>query len=543
MISDAFRMRVQGKVPASPRRSWRRGVRQFRRNLRSLRPRPVYLSVCTWIDASEGARLPGWIEYHRSAGVEAFFLYGTEALPGLIQDLDDRSYSVRIEANVWKGPRDRAAINRHACRQFARTTRWIAYLDPGEYLRPTTGIGISRVLTRYEGYAGLVLRAPGICALDKESPGDEETDLPEEQGRGRPDRYRFIVDPACVSRICEGGKFRMKGGRQCVSEAGTILADLWTEKPERGLLEIRKGDGPECRPGSREFRAAAWARALRLASLELRAYRPRRYYLSACLFFKNAAPYLAEWLEFHRLVGVEHFYLYNHGSSDNFAEVLDPYVTSGLVTLNAWSPELRQSECYEHCIREYGHESRWLMVIDDDEFFFTSKDTSVAEALCDYEKFAGVSARWLMYGTSGHQVTPPGLVIENFTRRQQGIHDLTKSVIDPSRVLRVLDPHRFRFEGGRVCVTERGIEIPHGQSRNRSIETFRVNHYYTKSCEEALRKVNSRGFNPNPRERPGEHAQNYLEATRNETLNEFEDLTIQRYLPELRRALQVPGRR
>ena len=34
-------------------------------------------------------------------------------------------------------------------------------------------------------------------------------------------------------------------------------------------------------------------------------------YLSICAIYRDEAPYLVEWIEFHRLVGVEHFYLYD----------------------------------------------------------------------------------------------------------------------------------------------------------------------------------------------------------------------------------------
>lgn len=39
-------------------------------------------------------------------------------------------------------------------------------------------------------------------------------------------------------------------------------------------------------------------------------------YLSIGAIFKDEAPYLAEWIEFHRLVGVEHFFLYDNLSTD-----------------------------------------------------------------------------------------------------------------------------------------------------------------------------------------------------------------------------------
>ena len=40
----------------------------------------------------------------------------------------------------------------------------------------------------------------------------------------------------------------------------------------------------------------------------------------------------AEWIEFHRLVGVERFFLYDNGSTDDHREVLAPYVEEGIVT-------------------------------------------------------------------------------------------------------------------------------------------------------------------------------------------------------------------
>ena len=45
-------------------------------------------------------------------------------------------------------------------------------------------------------------------------------------------------------------------------------------------------------------------------------------YLSICAVYRDEAPYLREWVEFHRLVGVERFFLYNNDSVDEHREVL-----------------------------------------------------------------------------------------------------------------------------------------------------------------------------------------------------------------------------
>ena len=37
--------------------------------------------------------------------------------------------------------------------------------------------------------------------------------------------------------------------------------------------------------------------------------------IAACAIFKDEAPYLLEWLAFHRMIGVDLFVLYDNGSS------------------------------------------------------------------------------------------------------------------------------------------------------------------------------------------------------------------------------------
>jgi hypothetical protein len=59
------------------------------------------------------------------------------------------------------------------------------------------------------------------------------------------------------------------------------------------------------------------------ASVAVEEYRIR-YELTACLKFKNAARFLPEWIEFHQMVGFEHFYLYNNNSTDDYLGALAP---------------------------------------------------------------------------------------------------------------------------------------------------------------------------------------------------------------------------
>ena len=94
----------------------------------------------------------------------------------------------------------------------------------------------------------------------------------------------------------------------------------------------------------------------------------KKYNVAVCAIFKNEAPYLKEWIEFNHLVGVEHFYLYNNNSEDDYQSVLEEYVQSGLVTLIQFPYEQAQMKCYKDCIDKYAGETKWLGFIDIDEF-------------------------------------------------------------------------------------------------------------------------------------------------------------------------------
>ena len=52
----------------------------------------------------------------------------------------------------------------------------------------------------------------------------------------------------------------------------------------------------------------------------------KKYNVAICAIFKNEGPYLKEWLEFNHLIGIEHFFMYNNNSEDNYLELLNPYI-------------------------------------------------------------------------------------------------------------------------------------------------------------------------------------------------------------------------
>ena len=126
------------------------------------------------------------------------------------------------------------------------------------------------------------------------------------------------------------------------------------------------------------------------------------YNVSICAIFKNEALYLKEWIEFHRVVGINHFYLYNNNSDDDYMSVVSPYIEEGIVTLIQWPKNQAQMECYCDCITNFRHETKWLGFIDIDEFVVPKSTNNVYDFLKKFENNRGsVKIYWRMFGTSG----------------------------------------------------------------------------------------------------------------------------------------------
>ena len=90
----------------------------------------------------------------------------------------------------------------------------------------------------------------------------------------------------------------------------------------------------------------------------------KKYKISICGIFKNEALFLREWIEYHEMIGVEHFYLYNNNSEDDFLKILQPYIDRGLVTLTDWPYNQAQMKAYRHFYETYRHETQWVSFLD-----------------------------------------------------------------------------------------------------------------------------------------------------------------------------------
>ena len=137
--------------------------------------------------------------------------------------------------------------------------------------------------------------------------------------------------------------------------------------------------------------------------------------LAICAQFRDEAVFLDEWLTFHISQGVQHFYLFDHQSSDHFRQVLKPWRRAGIVSLGRVGNRT-QEKLNTDCVRRVRGKVSWLAFIDIDEFLYSPTGTPLPETLETFAESAGVFVFWKLFGSEGKEGPGARGVLETFTR-------------------------------------------------------------------------------------------------------------------------------
>jgi hypothetical protein len=276
--------------------------------------------------------------------------------------------------------------------------------------------------------------------------------------------------------------------------------------------------------------------------------------LAICCIVRDEAAYIAEWVAFHRLVGVSRWFVYDDRSEDDTLAILgrmdrgdltihayqegwhsEPYYAPGDIAL----PWRDRPQCcaYNHCARHHAGDF-WCAYLDVDEFLFHTAVDSLPEFLEQFESNPGVVANWLVFGSSGHSTRPPGLTIEAYTRRGHvgqpnpwGRH--VKTIVNMSH------QHTWGPHGSHTPVfaewqvDQHGRPNPWSMTDHPSDSGLLVNHYYHRSAAEAAFKATR-----DDRNAPAGWKQSAVRIAAHD-LNDVTDHEILRFLPALKTELGI----
>lgn len=218
---------------------------------------------------------------------------------------------------------------------------------------------------------------------------------------------------------------------------------------------------------------------------------------------KNEGPYLREWIEYHLLIGVEKFIIYDNGSSDDTYDILSEYIRNKIVEYH-WVPipnarlHHPQKEMYTDAVLRHRLDCGWMAFIDVDEYIVPEEDFLLIDAIKRIDSstlnVAGIAVNWLNFGSSFHEKRPKGLVVDNYVYRSKDeyeANELVKTIANPRLIVEggIHQPHYY---DGFCNINEQGLRVAATNRIRNSHEIIRINHYASKSKEEAIERSKRR---------------------------------------------------
>jgi hypothetical protein len=147
-----------------------------------------------------------------------------------------------------------------------------------------------------------------------------------------------------------------------------------------------------------------------------------KYDLSIGVMFNNEAPYLKEWIDHNLNRGVDHIYMIDDNSDDDFMDVLKDYEKN--ITLfqvkerNQFSG--RQQVYYNKFLMDKLPDTKWIMICDVDEYIWSPRCLELKK-VCNYFQKSdvyNVAIPMILFGSNGH-IQQPKSIVEGFTKRAE----------------------------------------------------------------------------------------------------------------------------
>ncbi len=281
--------------------------------------------------------------------------------------------------------------------------------------------------------------------------------------------------------------------------------------------------------------------------------------ITAVTCVKNEGPFLLEWIAFNRLIGVTNFLFYSNDCTDGTAELLEALAAREMLV---HLPNPAQGRNYQmEALKDAAHQevvrqADWLWIADVDEFLnihVGAHDIPSLIEACGNAK--AISIGFQFFANDGIESFVDAPVISQFTRSHNPDIWCAETAIEVKTLVRQdfplkyygahrpffkknLPPRRFpRWSDGS------GRDVPHKflvADNPRRIRKFpakgsrdfaTLNHYALRSLDSYLVK-NDRG------DVNREHRAFDDSYWRERNDPAYQDLSIQRYLPQLAEALE-----
>ncbi|MDX1781103.1 MAG: glycosyltransferase family 2 protein [Thalassovita sp.] len=266
---------------------------------------------------------------------------------------------------------------------------------------------------------------------------------------------------------------------------------------------------------------------------------------------KNEAPYIVEWVAYHRAIGVDNFLIYTNDCSDGTSEILDRLQEMGIVqhrNNDNWKGNSPQQHALNQALKEpVLQNADWIAHIDVDEFMnIRCGNGTLPDFFANIGDATNVAMTWRLFGHNGVTKLRDAFVIEQFDtcapkfcpkpHTVWGFKTMFRNIgayrkISCHRPNKLNDDFRAQVKwvngSGQDMTGEAADKGWRNSKKSIGYDLIQLNHYALRSAESYLVK-RQRG--------------RALHVDRSIGLNywirmdwsDFKDVTIQRNLPRLR---------
>ncbi len=136
---------------------------------------------------------------------------------------------------------------------------------------------------------------------------------------------------------------------------------------------------------------------------------------------KDEAPYILEWIAYHRAIGVDNFIIYTNACSDGTPEILERLQELGIAqhrNNDNWKGNSPQQHALNQSLKEpLIRDAEWVIHIDVDEFMnIRCGNGTLDDFLARVPDATNVAMTWRLFGHNGVRRLADDLVIDQFDR-------------------------------------------------------------------------------------------------------------------------------
>jgi glycosyltransferase involved in cell wall biosynthesis len=215
---------------------------------------------------------------------------------------------------------------------------------------------------------------------------------------------------------------------------------------------------------------------------------------------RDEGPFLKEWIAYHHVIGVDHFFLYDHSSNLSLRKLFSRQ--AAYITVFDWPDDhvlsfprnKRQTSAYNDSIQYVKGAYQWVAFIDGDEFVVLRRHENLKVFLASFPKETGaVFLNWHIFGHNGYYEDPPELVIKALTRRMVIPSVQSKSISRVDSVTYMKTAHEPCLKG------DWKIFDANGKNFNKDIypgktEIAHINHYVCRSFKRWMNRIKRGNF-------------------------------------------------